>query len=63
MCHFSRACWYSLAFCRAFDAGKAAAYGSLCRLMSQRPEETVPEGYFAAFYKCILKVNLGAFLE
>ncbi|CAO0796344.1 unnamed protein product [Mucor circinelloides] len=39
----------------AFDAGKAAAYGSLCRLMSQRPEETVPEGYFAAFYKCILK--------
>ncbi|KAL9549835.1 hypothetical protein MBANPS3_005021 [Mucor bainieri] len=39
----------------AFDAGKAAAYGCLCRLMSQRPEETVPEGYFAAFYKCILK--------
>lgn len=43
--------------CSAFDAGKAAAYGSLCRLMSQRPEETVPEGYFAAFYKCILKVT------
>jgi hypothetical protein len=41
-----------------FDAGKASAYGSLCRLMSQKPEEKVPEGYYAAFYKCILKVKL-----
>ncbi|GAA5798646.1 hypothetical protein HPULCUR_004051 [Helicostylum pulchrum] len=39
----------------AFDVGKSAAYGSLCRLMSQRPEETVPEGYYAAFYKAVLK--------
>lgn len=45
----------------AFNAGKAAAYGSLCRLMSQRPEEKVPEGYFAAFYKSILKVNFKDF--
>lgn len=41
----------------AFDVGKAAAYGSLCRLMSQRPEEKVPEGYYAAFYKALLKVK------
>lgn len=41
----------------AFDVGKSAAYGSLCRLMSQRPEETVPEGYYAAFYKAVLKVK------
>ncbi|RCI03744.1 Ral GTPase-activating protein subunit alpha-2, partial [Rhizopus stolonifer] len=39
----------------SFDAGKAIAFGSLCRLMSQRPEEKMPEGYYAAFYKCILK--------
>lgn len=39
----------------AFDVGKAAAYGSLCRMMSQTPEEKVPEGYYAAFYRCILK--------
>ncbi|OBZ91240.1 Ral GTPase-activating protein subunit alpha-2 [Choanephora cucurbitarum] len=39
----------------SFNAGKAVAYGSLCRLMSQRPEEKVPEGYYAAFYKCILE--------
>jgi hypothetical protein len=24
--------------------------------MSQTPEEKVPDGYYAAFYKCILKV-------
>ncbi|KAI7906537.1 uncharacterized protein BX663DRAFT_496797 [Cokeromyces recurvatus] len=38
-----------------YDVGKATAYGSLCRLMLQRSEETVPEGYYAAFYKSILK--------
>ncbi|KAI8362756.1 hypothetical protein BD560DRAFT_178321 [Blakeslea trispora] len=39
----------------SFNAGKAVAYGSLCRLMSHRPEEKVPEGYYAAFYKSILE--------
>ncbi|KAG1471230.1 hypothetical protein G6F56_002246 [Rhizopus delemar] len=37
-----------------FEIGKASAYGSLCRLMSQISEEEVPEGYYTAFYKAIL---------
>ncbi|KAI9480932.1 MAG: hypothetical protein EXX96DRAFT_564755 [Benjaminiella poitrasii] len=39
----------------AYDTGKAAAYGSLCRLMIQRAEEKVSEGYYTAFYKSILR--------
>lgn len=42
-------------FASAYDVGKAAAYGSLCRLMIQKPEETIPDGYYAAFYKAIFK--------
>ncbi|KAG1463089.1 hypothetical protein G6F46_002102 [Rhizopus delemar] len=37
-----------------YEAGKASAYGSLCRLMSHIPEEQAPEGYCAAFYKALL---------
>ncbi|CAO3694673.1 unnamed protein product [Rhizopus microsporus] len=38
-----------------YEIGKASAYGSLCRLMSQIPEENIPESYYAAFYKSIIK--------
>ncbi|KAI9252129.1 hypothetical protein BY458DRAFT_359294 [Sporodiniella umbellata] len=37
-----------------YEMGKAKAYGSLCRLMSQIPEEEVPGGYYTAFYRAIL---------
>ncbi|KAI7868261.1 hypothetical protein BDF14DRAFT_1881054 [Spinellus fusiger] len=39
----------------AYDAGKAAAFGCLCRLLSRRPEEPLPLDYHAHFYKAILK--------
>ncbi|KAI8993599.1 hypothetical protein BDB01DRAFT_847455 [Pilobolus umbonatus] len=39
----------------SFNHGKAIALGGLCRLMSQKPEETITEGYIAAFYESILK--------
>lgn len=42
-------------FCSAYEIGKASAYGSLCRLMSQIPEENIPESHYAAFYKSIIK--------
>lgn len=48
---------------RDFISGKAAAYGSLCRLMIQKPEEKVPDGYYAAFYHAILKVNISNFFK
>ncbi|KAL0082506.1 hypothetical protein J3Q64DRAFT_1642782 [Phycomyces blakesleeanus] len=38
-----------------YDAGKADAYGCLCRLVSRRPEEPVPNTYYAHFYKAILR--------
>ncbi|KAI9315822.1 hypothetical protein BX666DRAFT_1859621 [Dichotomocladium elegans] len=38
-----------------YDVGRAAAYGCLCRLMSQCPEENIPIRYYAHFYRAVLK--------
>ncbi|KAI8144750.1 hypothetical protein BJV82DRAFT_606134 [Fennellomyces sp. T-0311] len=38
-----------------YDSGRALAFGCLCRLMSQRPEDPVPQLYYTHFYKAILK--------
>ncbi|KAI8367588.1 uncharacterized protein BYT42DRAFT_586812 [Radiomyces spectabilis] len=38
-----------------YDAGRAAAFGCLCRLMSRRPEVDVSADYYTHFYKAILK--------
>ncbi|KAI9282378.1 hypothetical protein BC943DRAFT_328675 [Umbelopsis sp. AD052] len=34
--------------------GRAAAYGVLCRMMCQRADQDVPEGYYPLFYQVLL---------
>ncbi|KAI8332922.1 hypothetical protein BC941DRAFT_435785 [Chlamydoabsidia padenii] len=39
----------------AFDRGRSAAYGCLCRLVCRKPEEPLPANFYAHFYRSILK--------
>ncbi|CAO3607595.1 unnamed protein product [Cunninghamella echinulata] len=38
-----------------YDNGRAYAFGSLCRLVCRKPEEHLPDSFYAHFYRCVLK--------
>ncbi|KAG0169558.1 Ral GTPase-activating protein subunit alpha-2 [Apophysomyces sp. BC1015] len=40
---------------KSYNIGQAAAIGCLCRLIAQKPEESVTLSYYAHFYKAVLK--------
>lgn len=42
------------AFHRSHSLGRATAYGVLCRMMCQRADQEVPDGYYPLFYQTLL---------